>query len=187
MKILFAVAPKKYRDDELLESIKVFEGEGIKWGVASTVKGRCFGIYGGAVDAKRDFHNLSLVEKFDGLIIIGGPGAQEFLWKDSDLHDLIRVFNLEKKPIGAISLAPVALAAAGILEGKKAAVHPLRIAIHEMMKGDAIVAEEQVVRTGWIVTASDSSVTKEFVQKFIDVLNGKPEWEKAESKLGFDF
>ena len=142
---------------------------------------------GGAVDARRDFHNLSLVEKFDALIIIGGPGAQEFLWKDSDLHDLIRVFNLAKKPIGAISLAPVALAAAGILEGKKATVHPLRIAIHEMMKGDAIVIEDPVVRTGWIVTANNSSLAKEFAEKMIDVLNGKPEWEKAESKLGFDF
>ncbi len=57
--------------------------------------------------------------QFDGIFIIGGPGAMEFL-DNEQIYALMQKVALSGKPYGAICVAPRILAHAGILKHKKA-------------------------------------------------------------------
>jgi len=88
--------------------------------VASSHAGPCEGKLGGTVDADVGFVDIKPAD-FDGLALIGGPGSAA-LAKDDVVLALARAFCTSGKPVGAICLAPTILAAAGVLEGKRATV-----------------------------------------------------------------
>lgn len=58
-------------------------------------------------------------EDYDGIFIIGGPGAMEFL-DNENVYDLIRKVKQLNKPFGAICISPRILAYAGVLHNRKA-------------------------------------------------------------------
>jgi len=62
--------------------------------------------------------------EFDIIMIPGGgPGVERFL-KFQPLLETIRQFYQAEKWVGAVCAGPLALQAAGILDGKKATCHP---------------------------------------------------------------
>jgi hypothetical protein len=73
-------------------------------------------------------------EQYDGLVIVGGSGSQVHLWNDAMLVHLVKFFQKSGKVIAAICLAPVVLAHAGILKGKKAAYFESPASDFEMKK-----------------------------------------------------
>lgn len=188
MKLLFAVAPEDYRDEEFEIPAAVFQKEGITYDIASTREGFCKGMLGGRIRATRSFYSIfdkEQFEEYDGIVIIGGTGSQVHLWKNRDLIELIKVFALRDKVIAAICLAPVALSAAGIMKGRTATVFKTHNAVHELMKGDAEYIDKPVVVDGRIVTANGPKAAKEFAETIIEVLNGTWGIPRTTGKLGF--
>jgi protease I len=119
MKILIAVAPEKFRDEELAVPVAAFRKAGIAFDIASTRHGPCTGMPGAKTTATLTFgevdHNL-----YGCLVIIGGAGSQAHLWNDTLLRKLVQSFHASQKIVAALCLAPVVLARAGILNGIKA-------------------------------------------------------------------
>lgn len=188
MKVLFAVSPENYRDEEIEVPMAVFKKNGISFDIASTREGTCKGVLGGRVTATRDFYTIFEKEQFDeyeGLVIVGGPGSPVYLWKNRDLIELIKVFFMREKMIAAICLAPVVLSAAGIMKKKKATVFKTHNAVHELMKGDAIYIDQPVIVDGRIVTASSPEAAQEFADTIVEVLNKTWGIPKTTGKLGF--
>lgn len=188
MKVLIAVSPEDYRDEEIDVPMAVFKKNGISFDISSTREGVCKGVLGGRVTATRAFYSIFEKEQFDeydGIVIVGGPGSPVHLWKNRDLIELIKVFHMRDKMLAAICLAPVVLSASGIMKKKKATVFKTHNAVHELMKGDAVYIEQPVVVDGRIVTASSPQAAQQFAETIVEVLNGTWGIPKTTGKLGF--
>ena len=173
MKILIVIAPEKFRDEELAEPVAALKAAGIGYDLASTRRGSCTGMLG----AKATAISLDEVDPkaYDGIIIVGGGGSQTYLWDDDLLQPMVRFFHDKMKPVGAICLAPVVLARAGILKGVKATYYESPTSFREMKAGGAVLVNQPVVSDRRIVTANGPAAAKAFADTYIKMLTAV-EW-----------
>lgn len=174
MKILIAIAPEKFRDEELAEPVAALQKAGIGFDIASTKRGTCTGMLGAKVNATQSFEEID-PKNYDGLIIVGGSGCQAHLWDDDLLSLLAKYFADKRKVTGAICLAPVVLARAGILKGKKATYFNSPVSFREMRAGGAVLVDQPVVSDNRVITANGPAASKEFAETFIKALTAV-EW-----------
>jgi protease I len=174
MKILIAVAPEKFRDEELAEPVAALQKAGIGFDIASTQRGTCTGMMGAKVNATQSFEDID-PKTYDGLIIVGGAGAQTHLWNDEILLVLAKYFADQRKVVGAICLAPGVLARAGVLKGKKATHFDNPILFREMRAGGAVIVNQPVVNDTRVITANSPAASKEFAETFVKALTAV-EW-----------
>ncbi|NIR50814.1 DJ-1/PfpI family protein, partial [candidate division KSB1 bacterium] len=89
----------------------------------------------------------------------GGTGASQY-WHDSKAHEIAMTLAKNNKLIAASSHAPVILAVAGLLNGKKATGH---ITVYEKLKvAGAIYTGSKLERDGNIITCTGPNAAKEF-------------------------
>jgi len=162
-KILMVVAPEGFKDDECFIPKKIFEKEGILIQVASLSEGEAMSEKGAklrvdfAADEVRPNH-------FDAVVFVGGPGMAKRV-KDPSFVDLARDFHTAGKLTTAICIAPVVLANAGLLVGKRATVSESgQMDIEDM---GAEYTGEKVTATDNIITASGPAVAEEFAKAVV--------------------
>jgi len=111
-------------------------------------------------------------EDLDALIVIGGSGATA-LYEDTALKTLIQAVYAAGKPVGAICLAPVTLANAGLLSGRDATVYPDESAVTALTDAGAnYIEDSDVVTDGTIVTANGPDAANEFAVAVQTLLGG---------------
>jgi len=124
-KILFTLMPQ-FRDEEFIVPYDIIK----KAGHAVDVAGLAEGVITGSQDHQHTpdmlFSELSKsdFETYDMLVIPGGPGSKKYLWDNKEIHDAIKYFHENKKPVGAICYAVIAVVQTGILRNKHATVYP---------------------------------------------------------------
>jgi protease I len=77
-------------------------------------------------------------------LVIPGGRAPEYIRNDADVQRIIRHFFGEEKPVAQICHAPLALAAAGVLEGRRSAAYPA-------LEPDVKAAGAEFVDSGGVV------------------------------------
>jgi protease I len=169
MKVLVVIAPEKFRDEEFTEPAAALQKAGIGYDVASKRKGPCFGMLGLRVNATLSFKEVD-PKSYDGIIIVGGGGAQSYLWDDEILGGMVKEFHSSGKMVAAICLAPVVLARAGILKGKNATCFISPLSSREMKAGGAVLVDKAVAIDGRIITANGPAAATEFAKTFIRAL-----------------
>ncbi|MCM8768435.1 MAG: DJ-1/PfpI family protein [Candidatus Omnitrophica bacterium] len=169
--ILIVLAFNHFRDEEYRVPRQTLEKAGYQVLVASNQKGKATGMLGMRIEVDRLIEETT-ASGFDGLILVGGSGTPA-LYENSKLHKLIKEFITQKKPVGAICLAPVILARAGVLKGKKATVYASASA--EVKKGGANYSPEPVVVDGQIVTADGPEAALDFARTFLNLLSAPGE------------
>lgn len=174
MKVLIAIAPEKFRDEELAAPVAALQKAGIAFDITSTRRGPCTGMLGAKVTATLSFEEVD-PKPYDGIIIIGGSGSQTYLWEDEILPVLVKYFQASGKVVAAICLAPVILARAGILKGRKATHFDNPSVFREMKGAGAIVMNQPVVTDMRLITASGPAASKEFADAVVKVLTAV-EW-----------
>jgi protease I len=174
MKVLIVIAPEKFRDEEYTVPAAALQKAGIGYDVASISRGLCTGMLGTKVNATLSFEEVE-PGSYDGILIVGGGGAQSFLWSDEILGGIVKYFHTSAKVVAAICLAPVVLARAGILKGKKATYFNSPISFREMKAGGAVLVDKAVVTDSRIVTANGPAAAPEFAETFIRTLTAV-EW-----------
>jgi protease I len=119
-KVLMIIAHSNFRDEELQEPKRILEQQGAKVTIASSSVGSAKGMLGATVkpDILIDQANVA---DYDAVIFIGGTGASEY-WDNPKAHDIARTTLEANKILGAICIAPVTLARAGVLDEKRATV-----------------------------------------------------------------
>jgi len=174
-KILIVIAPENFRDEELNEPLAVFDKNSIEYEIVSTEKGQARGMLGGYAYAEADLNEILKIIRsrkgdtdFSALMIVGGSGSPEYLWNNEELHEIIRIFNSNKQPIGAICLSPAALANAGILKGREAAVYHDRAAVKILTKAEVKISNDPVVTDGYIITADGPKSAEEFGRRLAE-------------------
>lgn len=115
-----------YRDEEFTIPYEITMGAGHTVDVAGTEPG----IIRGSVNHKHkpnllfsDMHPEDF-EKYDALVIPGGPGSTEHLWDNEDLQTIIKKFHASGKIVAAICYAVIPVVQSGILLNKHATVYP---------------------------------------------------------------
>lgn len=174
MKILIAVAPEKFRDEELAVPVAAFRKAGIAFDIASTRRGACIGMMGAKTTATLTFEEID-PKQYGCLVIIGGSGSQTHLWNDDVLVQLAKYFHESRKIVAAICLAPVVLARAGILKGKKVTYFESPVSFREVKGGGAVLVNKPVVIDGNIITANGPSASQEFADSIVKKI-AESEW-----------
>jgi protease I len=107
------------------------------------------------------------IRNFDAVIFVGGSGAQQYFTDVVALH-LARECIKQNKVLGAICIAPVILANAGVLTGKRATVFPSKI--DRLRARDVNYVDEDVIRDRRIITAKDPESAEKFGRYIIKTL-----------------
>lgn len=167
-KVIFVIAFRDFRDPEYFILKEILEKEGVEVKTASNKKGIAIGAEGGETEV--DFLIKEIEPKnFDAITVVGGPGCLEALDNEKS-YELIRKTVEAGKILAAICIAPVILAKAGVLEGKKATVWssvldrgPIKI----LKENKAEFVDEKVFQDGKIITANGPETAKEFGEKIL--------------------
>ena len=165
-KVLLAVAPERFRDEELFVTQEELKRGGHTTCVASTRRGNCQGSRGGTVTATV-LLSQAQGDDYDAIVFVGGSGSR-VLFTDADALRLAREAHAQGRVVAAICLAPVILANAGVLKGRKATVAGTQAkAIEE--KG-AQYTGPGVTVDGNVVTGNAPKASRLFGQKIAELL-----------------
>ncbi len=111
-----------------------------------------------------------LDQTFDLVVLPGGLPGADHLRDDARVQTLLKNHAASGKYIGAICAAPKAVAAAGLLDGKKATAYP---GVLEALEDNAInVSSAAVEIDGKIVTSRGPGTAMEFALTLIELLEG---------------
>ncbi len=160
------IARSNFRDEELLKPKEVLEKNGVIVTVASSSLKEATGMLGAKVKPDILFTNIN-VSEYDAVIFVGGSGASEY-WDNPTAHKIANDANNAKKIIGAICIAPVTLAKAGLLANKKATTYSSTVS--DIKSAGAKYSGADVERDGNIITASGPPVAQKFGETIVNAL-----------------
>lgn len=178
-KILLVLAQNGYQDLEYEGTRDVLVQAGMDIVVASAAGGPCKGRFGGTVESSIPLATVR-VEEYDVIVFIGGPGAEAYTRHPAALriaHEAVRA----SIPLGAICIAPLILAKARVLDGKRATVWDSSSTGSGQAGGAQAAILEQygatytgdaVTRDGLIVTANGPDAAEEFGKTLLEVMSG---------------
>jgi protease I len=161
--IALVIADKNFRDEEYQHPKDVLVAAGFKVITACTTTKTVVGKLG--LEVKPDMLVMDLIiDQIDALIFIGGGGAEQY-FNDIIAHQLLKSAQEKGKIYGAICIAPVILANAGLLQDKKATVFSSEI--ETIKKAGAIYSTDDVVVDGKLVTANGPAAAKRFGEAIV--------------------
>ena len=152
------IAEKTFRDEEYKVPKEVLEHEGFKVVTASTTTGTAVGKLGMEVTPDKHIDAIEAAD-FDAVIFVGGGGASQY-FHDATAHRLARDTVAKGKLLAAICIAPVILANAELLKGKRATVFPDG-AVTLQEKGADYTAKSVEI-DGSIITGNGPDAAEEF-------------------------
>jgi len=161
-RILFILPPRKFRDEEYERPRTLLDAWGASITVASLSLSPVTGMLGGVVHPDVLLQDVRAAD-FDAVLLVGGTGSSAY-WHNPTVHNLLKDINRSGGTIGAICLAPVTLANAGLLEGRAATAY--RSAGGFLTWRGARYTGKPVERAGNIVTASGPEAAEEFARLF---------------------
>lgn len=167
--VLMIIANKDFRDEEYKLPHDLLSAMGAKIKVASDSKSEAKGMLGLSLMPDLLLTEVN-VNDYDAVIFVGGSGTT-VLFGNKYAQAIAKDAYSKGKIIGAICLAPVILANAGILKGKKATIYESE---GDLLKAfGAIYTAKQVEKDGLIITAEGPNASKKFGELIVQELYRK--------------
>lgn len=170
-KILMLIAHQGYQDLEYGTPKRIFEESGARVVTASSEASPAQGKLGGTAAVDAVLPDV-VVDDYDAVIFVGGPGAVNLVG-DEEANRIASGTVDQNKVLAAICIAPLVLAKAGLLEGKRATVWHANLdddSIRQLEAGGAEFVEQVVVRDGKIITADGPGAAEEFARTILEAL-----------------
>lgn len=165
-RVIMIIATRDFRDEELQRPKEILESQGAKVTIASSSTALATGMFG--AKAKPDILVKDIrVEDYDAIVFVGGSGASQY-WEDPIAHEIAREAVEKGKLLCAICIAPVTLANAGVLSGKRATVFGSEAG--RLKAKGANYTGARVEQDGRIITASGPEAAKEFGEAIVRAL-----------------
>ncbi|MDD5686332.1 MAG: DJ-1/PfpI family protein [Elusimicrobia bacterium] len=166
-KVVMIIAKNGFRDEEYLQPKDILTKAKIEIVTASSSKGIAKGMLGATVSVDVTIDEIN-IKDYVAVIFVGGSGSEEY-WDNKQAHKIAReTVKYKDKILAAICIAPVTLARAGVLKGKKATVFSSEEG--ELKKYGVNYTGKNVEVDGKIVTASGPQAAKEFGQKVLGLV-----------------
>ena len=162
-KVVFIIAQKDFRDEELFGPKQLFEARGVLVTIAAKTRHKASSRMGVVIQPQLAVPEVE-AKDFDGIIFVGGPGAAAYL-DDTDVKKIAWEFKKAGKLIGASCFAPAILANAGVLISKTVTGFPTQE--QNLRDKGADYTGMPVEVDGNIITAKDLNFLKEFSKTFI--------------------
>jgi protease I len=170
-RVALVVAPQGFQDLEYENTKKALEAGGLEVVTVSSRGNEAQGKFGQIVKVERSLFDLD-PDRFGALVFIGGPGATDYM-EDQEVHQVVRQFAEKDKILGAICLAPVILAQAGVLTGHQATVwtdSDNQWTVETLQEKGADYVDQSVVIDSRIITANGPLAAESFGQALVDLL-----------------
>jgi len=174
-KVLFILMPDGYQDFEFNVPHQTLKTKGFGVDVAGLQQGVAKGKLGSSFTPNLLLSNLSDsdFDKYDAVIVPGGPGSVEYLWGNKKVQDVVKYFNSKGKVVATICYAVIVAVQAGLLTGKQATVFPTDEA-KAILKDCGV----EFVDTGCVVLKNDKIITaqgpkfaNEFANEIVKILS----------------
>lgn len=165
-KVAMIIAENDFRDEELFQPKEILEQRGIEVKVVSSSLSPAKGMLGAKIKPDMLIGDVN-VKDFQAIVFIGGAGASQY-WDDPVAHKLAQDAFNSGRIVGAICIAPVTLARAGILKGKRATVWASEAG--NIKSEGADYTASQVEKDGNIITASGPSAAGNFGEELAGAL-----------------
>lgn len=166
-KILMIVPLRDFWDEELMKPKEIFEQNGLLVTIACSAMKEAEGMFGTKIKPDVVLNKVRGA-LYDAIIFIGGEGAVQY-WDDPHAHRLVKEILTAGKILGAISIAPIILANANALKGKRATVWPT---LSNRLKCLGVIYTESTVEVdGNIVTANSPNSAEEFARTILRVIH----------------
>lgn len=178
MKRVLVPLAEGFEELEAVTIIDVLRRAGIEVVVASLAGSPVTGSHG--IRLAADTPLAALVEQeFDMIALPGGMPGAEHLKKDARIAEIIRRLHGKGRPVAAICAAPMVLAAAGVLDGRRATSYPgfLDDATR------ASVVDEAVVVDRGVITSRGPGTALDFALALVEELSGPAARATIESGL----
>jgi len=122
----------------------------------------------------------ALQRHFDMIVLPGGMPGSEHLKYDTRIIGLMQRMATAGKYVAAICAAPMALHAAGLLQGKRVTSFP---GVVDELPGSHTYLNDAVVVDGNIVTSRGPGTAMDFALTLVELLAGKPRRDSVEAEL----
>jgi 4-methyl-5(b-hydroxyethyl)-thiazole monophosphate biosynthesis len=167
-----------FEEVEAMAIIDVLRRAGIEVTVAGLHSGPAEGAHRVKVVPDTTIETISS-DDFDMIVLPGGQPGSDNLNASEKVRGLIRDFHRKDKLTGAICAAPYVLAAAGILEGKKATSYPS----YSGKLAGAIYQEKTVVEDGKTMTSRGPGTAVCFALAIVEKFLGKEKADAVKSAM----
>jgi protein deglycase len=122
---------------------------------------------------------VALQDDYDMVVLPGGmPGASN-LKEDARILDLLKKMAAAGKYTAAICAAPMVLAEAGLLDGKRATSYP---GFLDALP-DVTLSDETVVQDGKVLTSRGPGTAMDFALALVEALSGAGKRQQVEAAL----
>jgi protein deglycase len=178
MKRVLVPLAEGFEELEAVTVIDILRRAGVEVVVASLGESPVTGSHGIRIAA--DTPLAALVEQdFDMVALPGGMPGAEHLKKDARIAEIARRLAAKGRPVAAICAAPMVLAAAGLLDGRRATSYP------GFLKDAAktTVTDEAVVVDGGMITSRGPGTALDFALQLVETLEGAAARGRVESRL----
>jgi protein deglycase len=156
MKRVLVPLAEGFEELEAVTIVDILRRAGIEVVVASLAGSPVTGSHGIRLSADTPLAALA-EQEFDMIALPGGMPGAEHLRKDPRIAELVRRMHGKGRPVAAICAAPMVLAAAGVLDGRRATSYPgfLDDADRSTVVGDDVVVDRGVITSRGPGTALD--------------------------------
>lgn len=169
-KALLVVAQTDFQPVEYGDTREELENAGVEVKVASFEVGESVGKDGIKINVDVAIKDVD-TNKYDAVVLIGGPGAARQLVGNEDVIKLVQDFDNSDKVVAAICISPVVLAEARLLKDRKATVWNGDGKQAEILSAQgAEYVDKPVVVDTKIVTANGPDAAKEFGKTIVKML-----------------
>lgn len=168
-KALMIIANKDFRDEEFLEPKTILENNGLKVVVASSSTNQAKGLLGSEYKPDITLSDVN-TQDYSIIVFVGGPGSSEY-WGNERAHNIATEAVSSGKVLGAICIAPVTLANAGLLKGKRATVFHTQA--NALISKGANYTGKDVEKDDLIITANGPGAAKKFALALCEALAGQ--------------
>jgi protease I len=165
-KAVFIIAQNNFRDEEYFVPRRIFEKNNIRVTVASSALKPARGMLGAVVQPDILLGQINVAD-YDAIVFIGGSGSAQY-WHDQQAQKIAVDAVAQGKVLAALCLAPVTLANAGVLTGKKCTVWPSERGQLEARGG--VTTGRDLEIDGKIITASGPEAAEKFGQAIVNKL-----------------
>jgi 4-methyl-5(b-hydroxyethyl)-thiazole monophosphate biosynthesis len=163
-----------FEEIEAVTIIDVLRRAGVKVVSAGTAAGPVRGAHGIAITADARLADIDPANVRMVILPGGMPGATH-LSEDEDVQRIVRGVAAHRGYTAAICAAPIALAAADVIRGRRVTCYP---GFESHLAGGEVVTDRVVV-DGTLITSRGPGTALEFALTLVGVLQG----EEAEGKL----